>query len=53
MFDGGRLGGEVALAQARFDELAAAYGRTVVTAVSEAETALIALRNEGRCRDRP
>ena len=53
VFDGGRLGGEVALAQARFNELAAAYGRTVVTAVSEEETALVALRNEGRRRDLP
>jgi len=51
VFDGGRLGGEVALAQARFDELAAAYGRTVVTAVSEVETALITLRNEARRSD--
>ena len=51
VFDGGRLGSEVARAQARFDELAAAYGRTVVTAVNEVETALITLRNERRRRD--
>ena len=51
VFDGGRLRGEVALAQARFNELAASYGRTVVTAVNEVETALITLRNESRRRD--
>ncbi len=48
VFDGGRLASGVALAEARFDELAAVYGRTVVTAVNEVEAALATLRNEGR-----
>ena len=48
VFDGGRLTIGVTLAEARFDELAAAYGRTVVTAVNEVEAALATLRNEGR-----
>ena len=48
VFDGGRLRTRVALAEARFNELAAAYGRTVVTAVSEVEAALAGLENEGR-----
>ena len=48
VFDGGRLAGNVALAHARFNELAAAYGQTVVTAVNEVEAALTGLRNEGR-----
>ena len=48
VFDGGRLRSRVALAEARFNELAAAYGRTVVTAVNEVEAALAGLVNEGR-----
>ena len=48
VFDGGRLAGDVALAHTRFNELAAAYGRAVVTAVNEVEAALAGLRNEGR-----
>lgn len=48
VFDGGRLASGVKLAEARFDELAAAYGRTIVTAVNEVEAALATLRNEGR-----
>ncbi len=48
VFDGDRLAGNVALAHARFNELAAAYGRTVVTAVNEVESALAGLRSEGR-----
>ncbi len=48
VFDGGRLAGNVALAHTRFNELAAAYGRTVVTAVNEVEAALAGLRNQGR-----
>ena len=48
VFDGGRLASGVELAEARFDELAAAYGRTIVTAVNEVEAALATLRNEGR-----
>ena len=50
VFDGDRLAANVALARARFDELAAAYGRTVVTAVNEVEAALAELRNEARNR---
>ena len=48
VFDGGRLASGVELAEARFDELAAAYGRTIVTAVNEVEAALATSRNEGR-----
>ena len=48
VFDGDRLASQVALSEARFNELAAAYGRTVVTAVNEVEAALAALRHEGR-----
>ena len=48
VFDGGRLETQVALAEARFNELAAAYGRTVVTAVNEVEAALAGLESEGR-----
>lgn len=51
LFRGGRLRSEVAQAQARFEEAAAIYGRAVVTAVHEAESALAALRNEQRRRD--
>lgn len=48
IFQGGRLRNNVALAQARFEQAAAAYGRTVVTAVHEVEAALAALENESR-----
>ena len=48
VFDGGRLASNVALAETRFNELAAAYGQTVVTAVNEVEAALAGLRHEGR-----
>ena len=48
VFDGGRLRSNVALAEARFGEFAATYGRTVVTAVNEVETALAVNQNEGR-----
>lgn len=51
LLQGGRLRSNVALAQARFEEAAAAYGRAVVTAVHEAESALAALRNEQRRHD--
>lgn len=51
LLQGGRLRSNVALAQARFEEAAAAYGRAVVTAVHEAESALTALRNEQRRHD--
>ena len=45
-FDGGRRRSNVALAEARFNGSAAAYGRAVVTAVGEVEVALSGLRNE-------
>ncbi len=48
IFQGGRIRNNIALAVARFDQAAAAYGRTVVTAVHEVEAALAALDNEGR-----
>ncbi len=48
VFDGGRLRSNVTLAEARFSELAATYGRTAVTAVNEVETALAVHQNEGR-----
>ena len=48
IFQGGRLRNNVALAEAGFRQAAAAYGRTVVTAVHEVEAALASLDNEGR-----
>ena len=48
LFQGGRLRNNVELAHAVFDQAAAAYGRTVVTAVQEAEAALAALHSEGQ-----
>ena len=48
IFQGGRIRNNIALAHARFSQLAAAYGRTVVTAVYEVEAALAALANEDR-----
>ena len=48
VFDGGRRQTQVALAEARFNELAAAYGLTVVTAVNEVEAALARLDSEGQ-----
>ncbi|MYI22074.1 MAG: TolC family protein [Gammaproteobacteria bacterium] len=48
IFQGGRIRSNIAVAHARFGQAAAAYGRTVVTAVHEVETALAALGNEGR-----
>lgn len=50
VFDGDRLQSNVTLAEARFNELAAAYGRTVVTAVNEVQTALGAMRQQDRRR---
>lgn len=44
VFQGGRLRGNVALAEAQLDEAVAAFGRTVVTAVNEVDAALTALR---------
>ena len=46
LFTGGRLRSAVSLAEARFNEAAAVYGRTVVTAVSEVEAALAVMENE-------
>lgn len=43
VFQGARLRKNIALAEARLNEAAAAYGRSVVTAVNEVETALLAL----------
>ncbi len=51
IFAGGRIRNNIALAQARFNQAAAAYGRTVVTAVHEVEAALATLDNEGRRHD--
>ena len=51
IFQGGRIRNNIALADARFSQAAAAYGRTVVTAVHEVEAALAALENEGRRHD--
>lgn len=48
IFQGGRIRNNIALAHAQFSQLAAAYGRTVVTAVHEVEAALAALANENR-----
>ena len=48
VFEGGRRQSHVALAHARFNQMAAAYGRTVVTAVNEVEAALAGLENEGQ-----
>ena len=44
VFQGGRLRGNVALAEAQLDEAVAAFGRSVVTAVNEVDAALTALR---------
>ena len=51
IFQGGRIRNNIAVAQARFNQAAAAYGRTVVTAVHEVEATLAALENEGRRHD--
>lgn len=48
IFQAGRLRNNLALAEGRFDEAAAAYGRTVVTAVNEVETTLTGFENETR-----
>ena len=47
VFDGGRLRSDVELAEARFDELAAGYGHSVLRAVNDVEAALAAFE-EGR-----
>lgn len=46
LFMGGRIRNSIAFAEAGFDEAVAAYGRAVVTAVEETETALASLNNE-------
>ena len=46
LFQGGRLRANVQVAQARLQQLNAAYGRSVLTAVVEAENALSRLREE-------
>lgn len=48
IFQGGRLKANVDAAEAQFEQAAAAFGRTVVTAVHEVEVALTQLSNEGR-----
>ena len=48
VFDGGRLQSDITLAEARFNEVAAAYGRTVVTAVNEVRTALTDKQHQDR-----
>lgn len=48
IFQGGRIRQNIALAHGQFGQAAAAYGRTVVTAVYEVEAALAALANEDR-----
>ena len=45
VFQGGRLRGNVALAEAELDEATAAYGRAVVTAAAEVESALAGLHS--------
>ena len=48
VFQGSRLQNNVALAEARLNEAAAAYGRSVVTAVNEVESALLGLEASRR-----
>ncbi len=48
VFQGGRLRSNVTLAETRFQEVAAAYAQTVVTAVNEVEAALAVLQHEGQ-----
>ncbi len=50
LFMGGRLRGAVAVAEAQFDQAAAAFGRAVVVAVAEVEAALVRFRNDERRR---
>ena len=44
LFDGYNLQGQYQLAQGRYAELAAAYGKQIFTALSDAENALIAVK---------
>lgn len=46
LFQGGRLRAGLGAQEARWDQQRAAYGRTVLTAVSEVETALARVRQE-------
>lgn len=48
VFQGGRLRGNVALAEATLDEATAAYGRAVVTAATEVEAAMTGLESSQR-----
>ena len=48
VLQGGRLRGNVALAEARLDEAVAAFGRSVVTAANEVRSALAALESSRR-----
>ena len=48
VFQGGRLRGNVALAEAQLAQAAAAFGRSVVTAVNEVEAALAGFESSGR-----
>ena len=48
VFQGSRLRSNVALAEARLNEAAAAFGRSVVTAVNEVEAALVRLEASRR-----
>ena len=48
LFQGGRLRGAVGVAEAQFDQAAAAFGRSVVTAAHEVEAALTRFRNDER-----
>ena len=48
VFQGGRLRGNVALAEATLDEATAAYGRAVVTAATEVEATLTGLESSQR-----
>ncbi len=48
VLQGGRLRGNVALAEARLDEAVAAFGRSVVTAANEVRSALAALESGRR-----
>ncbi|MDE0442074.1 MAG: efflux transporter outer membrane subunit [Gammaproteobacteria bacterium] len=48
VFQGGRLRGDVALAEAALDEAAATYGHAVAKATAEVETALVALASTRR-----
>ncbi len=46
LFQGGRLRANVGVAEAQYQQIAAAYARTVLTAFKEAQTALVGFENE-------